>query len=63
MKFGIIYTYIYIHHIYVCIYISVGAKKIIVFLKLKMVLDGEYSFEVQSKIQDFKVVSDIQPSN
>jgi hypothetical protein len=44
-------------------YTSVGAKITIVFFKLKMVLDGELSFEMQSKIQDFKVVSDIQPSN
>jgi hypothetical protein len=35
----------------------------IVFFKLKMVLYGEYSFEMQSKIQDFKVVSDIQHTN
>jgi hypothetical protein len=28
-----------------------------------MVIDGEQSFEMQSKVKDFKVVSDIQPTN
>jgi hypothetical protein len=45
------------------IYISLGEKISIVFFKLKMVIDGEQSFEMQSKVKDFKAVSDIQPTN
>jgi hypothetical protein len=65
MKGGIIYVYVYtcIQHIHACICISLRAKINNDVFQLKMLLDGELSFEMQSKIQDFKVVSDSQHSN
>jgi hypothetical protein len=57
MKFGVIYIYIHIYNIYmyVYIYISLRAKMSTVFL-IKYGGTWQQSFEMWSKIHDFKVV-------
>jgi hypothetical protein len=62
MKFGIIYIHIYtcVTHIYVCMYIYQSRRKNEhCFFLIKNGAKGEESFQMQSKIQDFKVMSDI----
>jgi hypothetical protein len=65
MKFGIyIYMYIYIYATYICMFVCLRrSKNEHSFSLIKKDSRWGVIFEMQSKIQKFKVVSNIQPSN